>query len=118
MTDDVEDVETVEIRVEHAETALRELQSIIDYTGGEECGVDEACSPLALAKKRIREDLDWDDADKHDLYVQIVDIIDSVGDEREMETTMADPLAESNFTALHHFEQVLDDHYAELEASA
>jgi hypothetical protein len=92
MTDDTE---SVRVDAETARVALYEIEQAIERTGGPGAVGSEACSPLALARRRVEACDDLDD----DARDAVVGLLHDVADERGVEITDADPLVEATFQA-------------------
>lgn len=105
-TNDIAD-ETVEISVQTAETALSELDILIQQTGGSE-GSEYTMTPLALAKYLIKDELEnMEDGNDSDLE-EAVEIINEVGEITGQETAPIDPLTGGTFDARTELEQAFE----------
>jgi len=104
MTRDDDSESAVSISEDTARTALSEIEATIERTGGPDVGVDEACTPLAALREEVL------DEEKIDGYAEgfVIAAIDSIADERDVDATGADPLADSTFQAKHELEDALD----------
>jgi len=87
--------ETVEISAETARVAARELQRMIDRTGGPDVGAREACTPLAELREEVSNH------DDLNAYAQgyVVAAINQIGRERNIDVGGADPLTDHIFQA-------------------
>lgn len=109
-TPDEERSETVTIKTETAEVALRELEFLIERTGGDDGhemtdvdGQTRAMTPLALTRRRIKQLPP--DARAH----AVLEIIDEVGDQTGAETNPGvDPLTDGVFRARADLREVLE----------
>ncbi|WP_135535357.1 hypothetical protein [Halostella pelagica] len=107
--------ETVEVDITTARVALRELDRVIDRTGGPEMGADEACTPLAAVRERIVE---CDDLDDHARGFAL-GAIDKVAGERDIDVSGSDPLTDATFQAKRGLADALDgDSMTDAEVSA
>lgn len=104
---------SVTIDWDTAKEAERELRLLIEATEAvEEHG--DAMTPLARVRQRINDQLDVDE--HHDVLVQVLDIIEQVGDDTGTETAPTDPLTGNILSAHQNLKEAMED--ASEEAAA
>ena len=96
--------EVIVISRETAATSLFEVERAIERTGGADSSAQESCSPLAAVLQEV-EDADF--KDEFDRGV-VRAIIREVGEERNVDTSGADPLVDGTFQAAQNLRDVLD----------
>jgi|GEM_PF-6165754 len=94
------------VSLEAAEVARRELDILIEQTGGPNAGIDESCSPMALARQRI-ERLEGEGIDPFTVAT-VLQVMYGVAEERGVEISSADPLQDDVFRARSEFESDLE----------
>jgi len=97
---DDEAADQVTLDPEVAEVCLRELEILVDTTDHPTDEYGDAMTPLTRARRKIAE-LDGVD---HDTQVQVLDIIDEVGNTIGAETSPIDPLQDDIFHAINVLE--------------
>lgn len=103
-----EGVDEVTLDPEDAAVCLRELDILVSETAAPGDQYGDAMTPLARARKRITEEFDLDEADEHDVVVQVLDIIDSVANDTGAAATPVDPLQDDIFRTLDTLAEELD----------
>lgn len=85
---------------ESAATAYQELDWLIEASDHPTDEFGDAMTPLARARQRIVDDLlEGEDGADHDTVVQVLDVIDAVGEETGAETAPVDPFTDAIFEA-------------------
>ena len=96
---------TVEISAETARTALHEVEVLIEQSGGSHVGAEEACSPLALARRKVEAS---GKLGKHETN-HVLRLLHIVSDERGMEVSDVDPVTDGTFQAKNELEASLEE---------
>jgi len=95
----------VVVSKETAEVALRELDILIEHTGGPDTAVEDCCSPLALAYDRV-ERLEGEGIDPFTVGT-VLQVLVGVGEERGVDLSGEDPLQDDVFQARSEFRDAL-----------
>jgi hypothetical protein len=110
-TDD--ETDSIEISRRTAMVAQRELERLIERTGGRDVGTDDATTPLAEVKRRLSM------AGPPDAMVTIglvEDVIDAVAEKRGVDPTGTAPLVGATFNAESELREELTDGQGESDA--
>lgn len=104
--------ETVEVPVETARVALRELNILIKETDDPTGGDEGAMSPLARTNKRVGEKrskaIDENHSDIVSGYSTVIETINKVAKETGADCSQGDPLQDDIFRAHWKFKEVLE----------